>query len=107
MRLTREEVRHIARLARLKLSADEENLYAGQLSAILEYAQRLAEVDTSGIAPTASVLPLTAPLRKDEAHQPLKTQELLSNAAQTEADQFRVPPVLNNLTGEDRNGKQE
>ena len=66
MKLTRQEVKHIARLARLRLEPKEETRYAEQLSAILDYAGRLEQVDTSSIPPTASVLPLTAPLRPDE-----------------------------------------
>ncbi|MBN1266226.1 MAG: Asp-tRNA(Asn)/Glu-tRNA(Gln) amidotransferase subunit GatC [Anaerolineales bacterium] len=94
MKLSSEEVRHIAELARLKITPEEETLYAGQLSAILEYAERLARVDTSGIPPTASVLPLTAPLRPDEPRSPMVTRDLLANATRTQDNRFQVPPVL-------------
>ena len=58
MHLTIEEVRHVAELAKLRLSEQELVLYAGQLSAILEYAERLQQVDTSRVVPTPYVLPL-------------------------------------------------
>ena len=94
MALTIEEVRKIAYLARLRLTSEEEERYAGQLSAILDYAQRLQEVDTSHIPPTASVLPLTAPLRADEARPSTPQDLILSNAPSQEEGMFRVPPVL-------------
>jgi aspartyl-tRNA(Asn)/glutamyl-tRNA(Gln) amidotransferase subunit C len=94
MALTIEEVRKIATLARLRLTADEEKRYAGQLSAILEYAQRLQEVDTSHIPPTATVLPLKAPLREDKSRPSTPRDHILSNAPATEEGMFKVPPVL-------------
>lgn len=94
MALTIEEVRHIAHLARLKLTPDEEARYAEQLSDILDYAARLNQVDTSAIPPTATVLPLRAPLRSDEV-RPCPTRErMLQNAPDEEQGMFRVPPVL-------------
>ncbi|NIM92981.1 MAG: Asp-tRNA(Asn)/Glu-tRNA(Gln) amidotransferase subunit GatC [Anaerolineales bacterium] len=94
MALTIEEVRKIAYLARLKLTPEEEERYAGQLSAILDYAARLQEVDTSKIPPTATVLPLTAPLRKDVVRPSTPRDSILSNAPDEEDGMFRVPPVL-------------
>lgn len=94
MTLTLAEVDHIAQLARLKLTAAERELYRQQLSAILEYAARLQKLDTSGIPPTASVLPPRSVLREDEPRPGLLVGDVLKNAAQTEENQFRVPPVL-------------
>jgi len=94
MKLTLEEVEHIAELARLRLSDDEKARYGEQLSDILEYAARLQAVDTSGISPTSSVLPARSVLRSDEPRPGLSLQEALRNAPDTEKDQFRVPPVL-------------
>ncbi|MEW6717820.1 MAG: Asp-tRNA(Asn)/Glu-tRNA(Gln) amidotransferase subunit GatC [Chloroflexota bacterium] len=94
MKLTIEEVEHIAHLARLNLTDEEKSLYREQLSKILEYAARLQEVDTSDIAPTSSVLPLRSRLRDDQPHPGLSRDELFSNTADAEANQFRVPPVL-------------
>ncbi|NPA06334.1 MAG: Asp-tRNA(Asn)/Glu-tRNA(Gln) amidotransferase subunit GatC [Chloroflexi bacterium] len=92
--LTREEVLHIARLARLELTEAEIEQYREQLSAVLEYFARLAQVDTSGIPPTASVLPPRSVLRPDEPRPGLTREQLLANAAETEDGQFKVPPVL-------------
>lgn len=92
--LTVEEVRKIARLARLQLTQAEELRYAQQLSAVLDYAGRLKEVDTSEIPPTATVLPLKAPLRRDEVRPSPPRERLLSNAPEAETGMFRVPRVL-------------
>lgn len=94
MTLTLQEVEHIAQLARLELSPEEKERYRQQLSAILEYAARLQQLDTTGIAPTASVLPPHSVLRADEPVQGLTTAAVLSNAPSVEQNQFRVPPVL-------------
>lgn len=94
MTLTIDEVRKIAFLARLRLTLEEEERYAGQLSAILEYGARLQEVDTSHIPPTASVLPLKAPLREDQPRPSTPRDHILSNAFATEEGMFQVPPVL-------------
>ena len=92
--LSREEVIHIAQLARLELTPEEIERYREQLSAVLDYFTKLAEVDTTGIPPTASVLPPRSVLRKDEPRPGLPREELLANAADTEDGQFKVPPVL-------------
>jgi len=94
MTLTLEEVEHIAELARLKLTPEEKERYREQLSAILDYAARLQALDTAGIPPTASVLPSRSVMRPDEARPGLSLPDLLANAPDTEAEQFRVPPVL-------------
>ena len=94
MVLTIEEVRHIALLARLRLTPEEEQRYTEQLSAILEHAARLREVDTSHIPPTATVLPLRAPLRPDEPRPSTPHERILANASQAQDGMLRVPPVL-------------
>lgn len=94
MELTREEVRKIAELAKLDLTEDEVALYAGQLSSVLQYFQKLQELDTSEIAPTASVLPLKNVFRPDEAGTPLSPEEVVANAPRALANQFFVSAVL-------------
>jgi aspartyl-tRNA(Asn)/glutamyl-tRNA(Gln) amidotransferase subunit C len=94
MKLTLAEVDHIAELARLSLSDDEKALYQEQLSAILEYAERLQALDTSAIPPTATVLPLRSVMRADEPHDSLSRDTVLANAPQVEADSFRVQAVM-------------
>jgi aspartyl-tRNA(Asn)/glutamyl-tRNA(Gln) amidotransferase subunit C len=97
MTLTLQEVEHIAELARLSLSAEEKARYGEQLSAILDYAARLQALDTSGIPPTSSVLPPRSVLRLDEPRPGLSREDLLRNAPLTESNQFRVPPILNEV----------
>lgn len=94
MKLTLEEVEHIADLARLQLSGEEKSRYREQLAAILEYAASLQAVDTSDIPPTSSVLPARSVLRPDEPRLGLSLKDLLRNAPETEKGQFRVPPIL-------------
>ncbi|HLE14056.1 MAG TPA: Asp-tRNA(Asn)/Glu-tRNA(Gln) amidotransferase subunit GatC [Anaerolineales bacterium] len=94
MPLTREEVEHIAELARLELTEDEKVRYSEQLSAILDYAARLQALDTTDIPPTSSVLPARSVLREDEPRPGLSLEALLDNAPQVKDRQFRVPPIL-------------
>ena len=94
MPLTLEQVRHIARLARLRLTAEEERRYAEQLSAILDYARMLDGLDTEAIPPTASVLPLRNVMRPDVAEPSLSPEEALANAPRQEAGEFRVRAVF-------------
>lgn len=94
MPLTIEEVEHIAELARLRLTDTEKVLYRQQLSEILDHFARLRSLDTAEIPPTSSVLPAESNLRMDEPYPSLEQKELLDNAPETEAGQFRVPPVL-------------
>ncbi len=92
--LSAEDVRAIADLARLELSEEDVALYQRQLSDVLEYFQKLEELDTSQIDPTSSVLPLTNVLRADEAGEALPVDEAVSNAPDSDGEQFRVGAVL-------------
>jgi len=94
MKLSIQEVEHIANLARLKLTEAERHQYAAQLSDILDYAARLDELDTDHIPPTASVLQKTLRLREDEAGPCLSQEDVLRNAPDTQDGQFKVPPVM-------------
>jgi aspartyl-tRNA(Asn)/glutamyl-tRNA(Gln) amidotransferase subunit C len=94
MELSHDTVRAIAELAKLELTDDEVTLYAGQLSNILQYFEKLSAVDTSHIAPTASVLPLKNVLRPDIAQPPLTPEQVIANAPDAEDNQFRVSAVL-------------
>ncbi len=94
MSLTIKEVEHIAELARLELTDAEKEQYCGQLSAILDYAQKLQQVDTSAIPPTSSVLPPRSVLREDVPVEGLTTSEVLQNAPSKKDDQFQVPVVF-------------
>jgi len=92
--LSAEDVRAIADLARLELSDDDVARYQRQLSAILEYFQKLEELDTSHIDPTSSVLPLTNIMRPDQAGPALSVDEAIANAPDSDGAQFRVRAVL-------------
>jgi aspartyl-tRNA(Asn)/glutamyl-tRNA(Gln) amidotransferase subunit C len=94
MPLTLEEVRHIAELAKLELTEEEQVRFLEQLSAVLDYAAQLRAVDTSAIPPTATVLPLRTVLRDDVVKPSLTREDLLANAPEQEAGCFRVPAVL-------------
>jgi aspartyl-tRNA(Asn)/glutamyl-tRNA(Gln) amidotransferase subunit C len=94
MSLTLLEVEHIAQLAHLSLTKDEKSLYQQQLSAILEYAQRLEELDTDAIPPTATVLPIHSVMRPDDPQQPMPRDTLLANAPESAEGMFLVPPIL-------------
>ncbi len=94
MRLTPEDVRHVAELAKLSLTDEEVIEYAEQLSDILTYAERLSEVDTSGIPPTPFVLPLASVMREDEPEPGLTNEEALANAPDAADGFFRVKAVF-------------
>ena len=94
MKLTLEEVEHIALLARLELSQEEKERYQQQLSDILDHVAQLQQLDTSKIKVTSSVLPSRSRLREDKALDGLTTEQALKNAPAAEKNQFKVPPVL-------------
>ncbi len=94
MELSHDEVRRIAELAKLDLTDEEISLYAGQLSHILQYFESLKEVDTSHIAPTASVLPLKNVFRADVAGPALSPEDVIRNAPDAMGDQFFVSAVM-------------
>lgn len=94
MELSNDSVRTIAELAKLQLTEAEIALYTGQLSNILQYFERLQEVDTSQIEAAASVLPLKNVLRPDVAAAPLSPEKAIANSADSQDNQFRVRAVL-------------
>lgn len=94
MSLTPDEVKRIARLARVGLSDDEVAHFQVQLSEILDYFQRLREVDTEGLPPTAHTLAMHNVMRDDEPRPSFDKEEVLANAPQREDDLFRVRAIL-------------
>lgn len=94
MKITREEVAHVARLAMLEITEQEVVLYTQQLNAILEYADRLKELETKSVAPMAHVLPLHNVFREDEESSCLTREAALANAPAEEDGMFRVPRVI-------------
>jgi aspartyl-tRNA(Asn)/glutamyl-tRNA(Gln) amidotransferase subunit C len=93
-RISREQVLHVADLARLALSESELVALTAELDTILEYADSLAALDTEGIEPTSHPLPLRAPLRPDRAEEPLDPVRALANAPERDGSSFRVPRIL-------------
>ncbi len=96
MSLTREQVAHIAELAKLELTPDEMEQMARQLSEILDYAERLNQLDTDAIAPTASVIPNQNVMRADAVTPSLPRAQVLQNAPDTDAQRefLRVRAIL-------------
>ena len=94
MKLSREEVLHIARLARLGLTEADLDKFREQLSNILENFEILQRVDTTEVPPTAQSIPLQNVLRDDEVAASLPQGDILANAPQKEEDFFRVRAVL-------------
>ncbi len=94
MKLNREEVVHIALLARLGLDETEVDRFREQLSNILENFEVLQQVDTTGIPPTAQLILLQNVMKSDEAAVSLPQNQILANAPRREGEFFRVRPVL-------------
>jgi len=94
MALTREEVLHVAELARLSLSPEEIELFTVQLNEILEYVEKLQELDTSGVAPLAHVIPLFNVFREDQVRASLPLDAVLENAPAREDGNFLVPRII-------------
>jgi aspartyl-tRNA(Asn)/glutamyl-tRNA(Gln) amidotransferase subunit C len=94
MKLSREEVLHIARLARVALTEAEITRLSEQLSSILENFEILQQVDTTDIPPTAQSVSLQSVMREDEVRPSLPQEDILANAPRREGDFFRVRAVL-------------
>jgi aspartyl-tRNA(Asn)/glutamyl-tRNA(Gln) amidotransferase subunit C len=94
MSLTPEQVRHIARLARLGLTEDDVAKFSGQLSEILDYFERLQAVNTDDVPPTAYPLDLHNVMRDDQPAPPADPEEVLANAPDRHGEYFRVRAVL-------------
>jgi len=93
MEITRDEVLHVAKLARLALSDEEVERFRGQLSAILEAVGKVSELDLEGVPPTSHPLDLINVLAEDEPAPSLARDEALANAPDPEDGFFGVPPV--------------
>ncbi|HEY2298401.1 MAG TPA: Asp-tRNA(Asn)/Glu-tRNA(Gln) amidotransferase subunit GatC [Jatrophihabitans sp.] len=92
--MSRDEVAHLARLARLAVTDDELDLFAGQLDVILGAVARVSEVAAADIAPTTHAVPLSNVLRADELTPCLPRERVLAGAPSVEDDKFRVPRIL-------------
>jgi aspartyl-tRNA(Asn)/glutamyl-tRNA(Gln) amidotransferase subunit C len=91
--LGRDDVAHVARLARLELSDAELDTFTEQLASVLAHAADVSALDLSGVAPTSHPLPLVNVLREDEPRPGLDRSEVLAQAPAVEDDRFRVPRI--------------
>lgn len=94
MAVSIDDVRRVAALARLDLSADEEQRLTHELGGILAYMERLNELDTTGVEPTSHAIPVAGALRADEAEAFAALSELLEQAPDLREGYFRVPRVI-------------
>ena len=94
MKITINEVEHVANLARLTFSQEEKELFARQLDGILSYVDKLNELDTKGVEPTSHVLPIKNVFKDDEPRQSLTPDEAIGNAPDRAGDFYRVPKII-------------
>lgn len=92
--ITEQDVRHVAKLSRLKLSDEQIAHYTQRLGAVLGYMDKLGELDLDDVEPLAHPTEITNALRKDEAGEPIDTDAALANAPAADPPFFKVPKVL-------------
>ncbi|MGD8500957.1 MAG: Asp-tRNA(Asn)/Glu-tRNA(Gln) amidotransferase subunit GatC [Phycisphaerales bacterium] len=93
------QVKKVAKLARLELAEAEVEEFAGQLSAILEYVEKMNELDTNNVEPLAHCLPISNVFRQDRVKESLGTEKALANAPQRDGEFFKVPKILDDSSG--------
>jgi aspartyl-tRNA(Asn)/glutamyl-tRNA(Gln) amidotransferase subunit C len=94
MKITRKEVEHVARLARLELTEEEKVLFTSQLDGILAYVDKLNELNTDGIVPTSHAVPMENAFREDLVIPSIGLDHALANAPDRSGNFFRVPKVI-------------
>ena len=94
LRITLEEVEHVARLARLELRPEDKERMRRELDGILAYIDKLRALDVDGVEPTSHAVPLTNVMRDDEPRPSLPRDEMLANAPDPHGDVFRVPKII-------------
>ncbi len=94
MKITSEQVQHVAKLARLSLSDEEVAMFTGQMGDILAYVEKLNELNTDGIVPTSHAVPMENAFRDDVVRPSIGVENALANAPDRVADFFRVPKVI-------------
>ncbi|MGQ4647419.1 Asp-tRNA(Asn)/Glu-tRNA(Gln) amidotransferase subunit GatC [Lyngbya aestuarii] len=93
--IDREQVRKVANLARLEMTPQEEEQFAGQLSNILDYFEQLSELDTDDVPPTTRAIDVSNVTRPDELKLYPDREAMLKEAPEQDGDYFRVPKILN------------
>ena len=91
--INKEEVKHVAKLARLELTDEEVNKYSQQLGSILEYVEQMNEVNTTGIEPMPHAIPVYNVMREDVVKYEQTKEEMMANAPFEEDGFFRVPKI--------------
>ncbi len=94
MKISAKDVEHVALLGRLELSAEEKKKYTDQLNDILEYAEKLKELDTENVPPTAHALSINNVFREDIARPGLDLEKALQNAPARELNFYKVPKIV-------------
>lgn len=94
MKISKDDVVKVAELARLEVTESETETFTDQLGNILEYIEKLNELDTDNVEPTSHVLEISTPLRDDKVVKSLTIEEVLQNAPESEDDFFVVPQVI-------------
>ena len=94
MKITKEQVEHVANLARLNLTEEEKELMIKDMEAIIDFANQINELDISNINPTAHVIPINNVFREDVVKPSIDREELLSNAPNKENGCFSVPRIV-------------
>ncbi|WP_058306154.1 Asp-tRNA(Asn)/Glu-tRNA(Gln) amidotransferase subunit GatC [Gracilibacillus massiliensis] len=92
--ISKDQVKHVANLARLAVTDEEVEMFTKQLGDIINYAELLNELDTDNVEPTTHVLDLKNVMRKDEPKEWIKKEDALKNAPDQKDGQFRVPSIL-------------
>jgi aspartyl-tRNA(Asn)/glutamyl-tRNA(Gln) amidotransferase subunit C len=93
--INKNKVKHICELAHLKLSEDEQDKFAGELDDIVGYVEKLDQLDTDDVEPTAFAVPMKNVLREDKVEPSLEREKALENAPKKSNGQFKVPPIMN------------
>jgi aspartyl-tRNA(Asn)/glutamyl-tRNA(Gln) amidotransferase subunit C len=94
LKLSNEEVKHIAKLSRLALSEEEAGEYASQLSQIIEFVEQLNSLDTSSVEPTSHVMQISNVMVEDIPGASLSREEALRNAPDSDGRFYRVPKII-------------
>jgi aspartyl-tRNA(Asn)/glutamyl-tRNA(Gln) amidotransferase subunit C len=94
MAVSKKDVEHVAKLARLGLSEEEKELFTKQLSEILDFAKNLQKLDTKNIPPTSHAIPMKNVLREDKVIPCKNVNDIMANAPEKENNMFKVPRIV-------------
>ncbi len=94
MNISAEDIKHLIRLSKLHFNQEEVDYYLKDLQKIIEYVNKLSEIDLEDVIPTSHILPLNNVFREDEVRQSMAASEILKNAPDTQENCFHVPQVV-------------